>query len=404
MNGQTIKTTIGRLQQVAALILVAGFALILIGFAISANKSDFASQFLHSYLFGLIFWVCMTLGCFGFTLLHHVVRGSWGRPALRIWEAGGGPVNLALMAVLFLPVLLGASSLYPWAQPNVVQESHVLQHRQLWMNPTAIGLRTYIFYFGVWAGIAYLLRKWSLDQDKTGDASLAQWRTNLAAGAVVYFFLSVTSAFTDWAMSLDTNWFSTIYGAWFIVGSGLMTLAFTLSLLTRWVQHEPYRTEVHGGVWRDLGNLTLTFTMFWAYTSVSQYLIIWSANLPEEITYYYVRNNPNGPYLYIGTFLIVAQFFVPFLALLSGKTKRDPGWRLKTIAGWILLMRFVDIFWIIMPALYPDSHALTPAVLIGCLGSFLGIGGIWLWVFARQLMSQALIPAHETVQGELSHA
>lgn len=397
MNPQAITGRINRITQLAVVAAVLGIALCLFG--IISNRT----QFLHSYLFGYVFWISLTVGCFGFTLMHHIVRGSWGRPVIRLFEAGGGAASFGLMALLFVPILLGFSSLYPWADPAKVAASPVLTHRAGWMNPSFVGIRTFVFYFGVWGAIALVLRSLSLRQDKTGDASLAQWRTNIASLSAVYFFLSATSAFTDWVMSLDSNWFSTMYGAWFIVGAGLLTLAFTITLTSRWVNLSPYAEAFNEGVWKDLGNLTLTFTMFWAYTSISQFLIIWSANLPEEISYYYVRNT--GMYLPLGALLIVGQFFIPFLALLSGKTKRDSGWRLKTLAGWILLMRFLDIFWIVVPALQPNGFNLTPMDYLGFIGSFLGVGGLWLLVFATQLKSATLVPdVQPVVQGALDHA
>src|SRR5207249_2368241 len=153
-----------------------------------------------------------------------------------------------------------------------------------------------------------------------------------------------TLAFTDWIMSLDSHWFSTIYGFWFVDFQGLTTIAFVSLIVCRqkMAHREPYATLINQQVTRDLGNLMLTLTMIWAYFSLSQWIIQWSGNLPEEITFYLRRNS--GTFLLVGASNIILSFFVPFTILLSGNTKRTPLY-LASVSVLVLLMRLVDIFW-----------------------------------------------------------
>lgn len=399
MNGEAVTRQINSWQRLGVILAIIGIGLSVVSFGGGAKA------FFHGYLYGYMFWVGLTLGCFGLTLLHNAVRGNWGKPVIRIFEAGGGPVALAAMFVLFLPILLGAQELYPWADPKLVAGNEVLRHRAGYMNLPWVFIRTALF-FGVWIGLASLLRRWSLEQDRTGDPNYAQMRSNFGAGGIVFFILSISFAFTDWVMSLDIYWFSTIYGLWFMVGQALLATAVTTLVLGQLSKYSPYVGVIDRvgnphefTVWRDLGNLMLTTTMLWGYTSLSQFLIQWSADLPEEVIYYYVRNQ--GWMLFLGAFLVIGEFFIPFLVLLSGKTKRNPGWRMTGIASWIILMRMLDVYWVVVPAYGQVTEGLLPYI-----GAFLGIGGIWMFVFAGQLKSAPLLPAHDApIGGEvLSHA
>lgn len=358
---------------VALLVSAAGFAL--------AGKT----QFFRSYHYAYIVWMCLTLGTFGLTLLHHTVRGSWGLPILRFLEAGAA--TLPLMLVLFLPVLAGLSELYPWARPEVVQANEHLQHKTGYLNVPFFVVRSAV-YFAVWIVLATVLRRSSLKQDETGDATLLQQRMNIGAPGLVLFVLTVTFAMIDWVMSLEPLWQSSIYGAWFIVGQGLSAFAFSTTVLLIVARHKPFADVVNPKLTRDLGNLTFAFVILWAYTSVSQFLIMWSANLPEEIVYYLKRNQ--GGWQYISATLILLQFFLPFLLLLSSRVKRYSGLLLKVMV-FILVMRVVDLFWIVQPAFglkSPRVHWLDVTLLAG-------IGGLWLWWFARQVCAAPLLPRHD---------
>jgi hypothetical protein len=371
----------------AAVAVIGAVALLIAGLAFGQW-----AQVLQSYLWAYLFWVCIALGCFALTLLHHVIRGSWALPVLRIWEAGSK--TLPLMAVLFLPILLDVffgHVLYHWTHADAVARDAMLREKTPYLNPVAFAIRA-VIYFAIWIGVSSFLNRSSLQQDRTRDESLAARRTNVSAPAIVVFVISITFAFTDWAMSLDPHWHSTIFGIYFLVGQGLSALALCTLLVTLMAARRPYTEIVTPQLTRDLGNLLLAFTMLWAYISLSQFLIIWSGNLPEEVTFY--TNRLKGGWWYMGTFLVVSQFFVPFLLLLSGRTKRTPGF-LAGVAGFILAIRIVDIFWTIVPFFGGAGQPLPFRIHWLDFAAFAGMGGVWLAVWATQLRRSGLLPSHD---------
>jgi len=336
----------------------------------------------EGYLFAYVFWVSLSLGCLGLLLLHHVFRAKWGRAILPVLEAGAGA--LWPMAVLMVPILLwGMPELYEWSRG--AHGDPIYEHRAVYLNiPFFVG-RT-IAYYAVWLGLASFLIRSSRRERQTGDDRSAQSRANISAPGLVAFVLTVTFAMTDWVMSVEHQWFSTIYGVWFITGQGLSAVA----LGALWRRRAPQLPNAgagedqHGGadypVSRDLGNLLLAFTLTWAYISLSQFLIIWSANLPEETTFYLRRTG--GGWQNLAVALIVGQFAVPFLALLSGKTKRSPR-LLASVAALALAMRVIDVYWIVAPSVREGS-AIPTAFDIGAL---VGIGVVWIAAFAVGLRS-----------------
>lgn len=361
-----------------------------IGLAIAAFTDT--RVFWASYFFAYIFWLTLSLGSLTLTLLHHTIRGSWGVAILRVIEAGNK--TLPLMFVLFLPIAyaMWSQQLYIWSNPIEVAKSELLQHKALYLNKWAWTIRAAIFW-AFWIGISWVLNKSSLRQDVTHDDRLAAARTNLAAPGGVLFVVTLTFAITDWVMSLEPAWFSTIYGVWFMISSLLAALALGTLVVTGLGDRRPYSEVITPALTKDLGNLLLGFTMFWTYCSLSQFLIIWSGNLPEEVTFYI--NRFNGPLVYIGAFLIVAQFFIPFLCLLAGRTKRTPH-LLRNVAAWILVVRLIDVFWQVTPFFRVGLGVENLGAVALDLGAFAALGAIWISVFVAELKKHPLLPAHDT--------
>jgi hypothetical protein len=375
----------------AALVGVVLLVVLLVGMFFTDPATQLHT--LEAYLFSFIFWITLALGCYALTLFHHMVRGRWGLPVLRLFEAGGGPVTLLIMGALFLPIVViivkGGGVLYEWTDPVLVASDHILHHKARYLNAGWFIVR-FALFFAIWIGIASFLRNSTRRQDESFDVREQHKRTNLATGGFVLFFVMVTFAFTDWVMSLEPHWFSTIYPLWFAVGMGLAAVSLVTLVVTLNADKEPYRRVVTPALTRDLGNLMLALTMLWAYTSISQYLIIWSGNL-GEFTQYYVRRSEGG-WNFIGFVLIVGQFFIPFMLLLSPRMKRVPS-SLAKIAAWILLMRLVDVYNIVVPAFHDRVSPLQigwqePVALIA-------IGAIWLAAFASQIKSAPLLPTHD---------
>jgi hypothetical protein len=351
-----------------------------------------------SYLFAWVFWLCFSLGCLGLLLLHHLFRAAWGRAALPVLEAGAR--TLPVMAVLLLPILAwGMPELYPWVRGDHAEA--IMAHRAPYLNVPFFLIRA-AAYFGIWIGLAAYLTRSTARERRTGDASLAQRRTNVSAPGLVAFVLTVTFAMTDWVMSAEKHWFSTIYGVWFISGQALAAVALVVVCLRREIAVEA-AAGGHGGhahgfpASRDLGYLMLAFTLFWAYISLSQYLIIWSANLPEETTFYLIRSGAG--WQAIGALLIVGQFAVPFLALLSGKTKRNAG-LLAAVGALVLAMRALDVYWIVMPSVRSGGAAPTVADAV----AFIAVGFFWGVSFTLGLRGARRANAEPTTTEASAHA
>jgi hypothetical protein len=324
------------------------------------------AQFYRSYLVGYLLWLGIALGSVSLLMIFHMTGGTWGLLTRRLFESGSR--TIPLMLVLMAPVLLGIPHLYIWSHPDVVQASHAMQHKAVYLNSTAFLLRT-AFYFVVWLALMMLLNR------RTEPVTRRLQRIS-GPGLIVHGFV-VSFAVIDWVMSLEPDWFSTMFGAMFLVGQLLSALAFGIVILLWLADDSETALLARSSKLLDLGNLMLAFVMLWAYTSFSQFLIIWSGNLPEENPWYIHR--VSGGWEWIALLLVVFHFAIPFLLLLSRYVKRRVG-LLSGIAASMILMRFVDIFWNVQPA---QSTSLRVHWLDGA--TVIGIGGLWLATFLWQL-------------------
>jgi hypothetical protein len=380
-----VSPAIARFERRALLVGVAGLALCAVGALVSP------AQFFRSYLFGYVFWIGIALGCLAIVMLHHLSGGAWGLVIRRPLESATR--TLPLLALLFVPIAVGIPSLYAWAGPEAASDA-VLQHKRPYLN-VGFFLARAVLYFIAWNAVAYILNRWSLEQDAgPGAADPAQqyarerrFRLVSAPGLVVYG-LTVTFASIDWVMSLDPHWASTMFGVLFMGGQVLSALAFTIAVLFLLASHEPMASVVSPEHFHDLGKLLLAFVMLWAYFSFSQFLIVWSGNLPEEIPWYLHRLR--GGWQWIGIVLIVFHFVLPFLLLLSRDTKRNAR-TLAAIAGAVVVVRLVDLFWLIAPSF----HAERLAVHWLDVAAPAGLGGLWIWFYLRQLRARALLPFND---------
>lgn len=355
-------------------------------------------QFWLSYLLAYIFWLELALGCLGLVMLHHLVGGRWSLAIRRLMEAGA--MTLPGLALLFIPLLLGLNRLYIWTDPAYMAQSELLMHKRIYLNlPFFLGRA--VIYFAVWIGLAYLLSRWSLEQDRTGEPGLSRRMRRLSGIGMILYVVTATFAAYDWLMSLEPDWFSSIYGLLFIAGQGVAALALAIIGLRLWSSRES-AAGVAGATWtahfNDLGNFMLGFVMIWAYVSFSQFLIIWSANIPEEAVWYYHRSQ--GGWQWLGMGLILFHFGLPFFLLLSRTIKRQAQ-LLTILAGLIFVVRLADLIWLIVPAFYPEGfhiHWLDGVTLVA-------IGGGWITLYLRQLAGRPLLPGNDPLLEEgMRHA
>jgi hypothetical protein len=370
-----------RWQRWSLLCGVVGSALCVAGWA------WFPAAFYPAYLAALLFWLGIALGCQAVVMLHHLTGGGWGLPIRRLQEATFA--NFLLLAILFLPLALNLPAIYPWAR---LESSE--QRASDYLTADFFQLRAAI-YFAIWT-ILGLALNWLSSGTRPKDEPIRQRRLGLLAGpGLILWAITITFSSIDWAMSLEPHWFSTMYGVLFMGGDGVAGLAFAIiaALGLRGVTHWPFlltRDRMN-----DLGNLLLAFVMFWSYACFMQYLIIWSGNLPEETPWYLRR--ATGIWQLVAFSLAVLHFVLPFLLLLYRQTKRKPVW-LASVAGLLLVMRYVDLLWLIMPAVSPEVH-----VLWLCPAALAAIGGWWLSLFAWRLPTRASLPVYELKEQEAGH-
>jgi hypothetical protein len=343
------------------------------------------TQFLQSYLMGYMLCLGLTLGCLALGMVHQLSGGAWGVVLRR--PIGAASRVLPVMTGLFLPIAIGVRILYPWTNADLVAQSELLHHKHIYLNIPFFLIRAAV-YFSVWNGLAYFLSAWSLEQDRNPDPRIARKMQRLSAGGLLGYGLTITFASFDWLMSLDPEWFSTMYGVLIIGGQGLSAMAFLIVVVAWLSRRPPLDRIVQPSHFHDLGNLMLAFVMLWAYFSFSQYLIIWSGNLPLEIGWY--QHRLDGSWRAVGLGLILFHFAVPFVLLLSRAMKRERASLVK-VAGWMLVMRVVDLFWLIAPEFHHQG------IWVSWLDVILPLtlGAIWVGCFFWQLRGRAILPLHD---------
>jgi hypothetical protein len=384
---------LSRFQQRALMIGAAGLLAGLVGAFIDRPAGEalvlgLSPQFYRSWLIGFLFCLGLTIGSLALVMLQHLSGGQWGMVGRRVWEAASR--TLPLVALFFLPVLLGMGPIFEWSHPEVVKSDPILLSKEPYLNVRFFIIRA-VFYFAFWMLCTWLLTKWSGLQDEgrmaTTPADSVRFRAVSAPGLLL-LVLTVTFASVDWIMSLDPHWFSTIFGLLLVTGQGLSALALGIAVLAMLADTPPLRGTLNSRHFHDLGKLMLAFVMLWAYLSFSQFLIIWSGNLPEEIPWYVER--VRGGWGVVALLLVLGHFVLPFLLLLSRDLKRHAG-LLARIAVAIIVMRLVDLIWLVAPNF--EHHGFPLHWMDVVLP--IGLTGIWLFAFARNLRSRALLPLND---------
>jgi hypothetical protein len=362
-----------------------GLALGVIGFLSDESARHILLQ---SYLIAFVFWMGITLGSLGVLMIQHLSGGAWGLVARRVLEASTR--NLPLMLVLFVPIAFQLPTLYSWARPEAAAD-HIIHRKAIYLNQTFFYIRAVLF-FVIWGALVFWLNKWSKEQDQqpaVPPGPLDRRFRMLSGPGLVLMVITITFMSVDWVMSLDPHWYSTIFGILTIGEYGLSTMAFTILILAWLVRFKPMSEVAAADHFHDLSKLMFAWVLLWAYFSVSQLIIVWSGNLPEEIPFYLERFHE--PWKAVSVAVLLGHFVVPFALLLSRPLKRTPG-RVAWVALFILIMRVVETAWMIGPMLRHEGgsglHWLDFAVT-------LGMGGIWLFLFFRNLGGRALVPARD---------
>jgi hypothetical protein len=350
-----------------------------------------SAHFFRGYLIGYMLVLGFSLGSMALLMLGHMTGGNWWMIGRRVMEAAIG--NIPLITILFVPVWLGRHSLYAWLDPVYVAAHHSVQAKSGYLNETFWTVRA-IIYFAIWNLWALGLRSGSRKQDDDAAPKIWQRLKVWSAPGMLVYGLTITLASTDWIMSLDPAWYSTIFGMFFMISEMLAVMALMIVILCSLREFAPYNRILGADKLHDYGKLMLTFTMVWAYFSFSQWLIIWSGNLPEEISWYLDRIH--GGWQVVALSLVLLQFSLPFLLLLSRELKRDAS-KLVPVALLVLVMRYVDLYWLVAPNPFPgtgtDVHHLTYHWTYFTVP--LALLGLWLGGFFWQLGQRPLLVVTE---------
>lgn len=352
----------------------------IIGFVVNSTQA------FHSYLIGFMLCMGLTLGPLGFIFIWYCTGGHWGLPMRRIWEAATR--NIYLCVALFIPILIGYKQIFPWAHPAIYANNpNVKRLIAEYLNFNDFLARA-VVYFACFIVIIYLSNNWSAVQDRPHTTSLTRRLNVLGGVGVVVYFFAMSFGVVDWMMSLLPAWPSTIFAMNVIVGQGILGLALGIIMATILVKYEPMDVLMDEVVFHDNGKLLFAFVMLWAYTAFSQWLIIWSGNLPEEIVFYLDRLR--GGWQYASLFLALFHFCIPFAILLSASLKKNPS-QLIWVAGWLVVMRWWDLYWNIEGCYHPAHFAFSwmdaviPITMVG----------IWAALFLRNYMAHPILPLYD---------
>ncbi len=352
---------------------------------------------LRSYLVGFFLVTGLSVGSLAWLCLGHMTGGAWAVTSRRLFEAAARCIPLC--AVLFVPVAVSlfvhehGHSVYEWSDPAARAGDEALRHKSAYLNVPFFIARALV-YFAVWFAFAYVLSKWSAQQDRTADPRIRRRMQDISGPGILLFGLTVTFAAIDWGMSLEPHWFSTIYGLIIMAGWGLSALAFMITLATYLGSREPMAHAYQPLHFHDWGKLLLALVMLYAYFAFSQFLITWAGNLPEEIPFYLRRLR--GGWQFVGLLIILFHFALPFVLLLSRARKRAPR-SLRRIALLMIFMRVVDLVFFFAPSVHQGGEGEWGArdllaSFLPMLAMALGLGGIWLWFYIGQLAGRPLLP------------
>ncbi|HEX7128063.1 MAG TPA: hypothetical protein VF406_20085 [Thermodesulfobacteriota bacterium] len=373
----------GRTVRVWLVAGVAGLAATLLGALADPRQAAF------SYLTAFAFATTLAVGALLFVMIAHVAGGAWFVTLRRLTETVAA--TLPALALLALPVLVAMPALYPWVPPLDGLAPHLrelVRHKAPYLNVPFFVIRT-VAYFAIWIGVGACLRRWSAAQDGGGDAAaLVARQRRLSGGGLPFVALALTFAAFDWLMSLEPEWYSTIYGIYVFAGGFVGAIALVTVLARRAERARRLEGLVTVEHYHALGKLLLTFVIFWAYIAYAQFFIIWIGDVPEDVSWYALRLR--GSWGAVAGALAVGHFALPFAALLSWRLKRRPA-ALGAVAWWLIALHYLDVYWLVVPTLHPDGarpHWLDLAALAGVVGVAVAFGG---W----RLRGVALVPASD---------
>lgn len=379
--------TPGRPEALRASFHKASLGLLFVGIAgsVYALASD-PKRFGFAYLTSFVFLTTLGCGGLGFVVLQHVSRAGWSVAPRRQAEWLAGVLPLAI--VLFIPIGLLAGKIFEvWMHPHGEEHAALLAHKRPYLNQGFFFIRAALC-LGIWAGLSWFFGRTSRRQDETGDLTLTARMQKWSAPSILLLGLSISFAGFDWVMSLQPEWYSTIFGIYMIAGSLVSAMAVLAIVVTLLRDHGAFGEVCTKEHLHDIGKLLFAFTVFWAYIAFSQFILIWYANIPEETIFF--KHRFEGSWASGSVLLLFGHFVLPFLVLLSRHGKRNRAVLLGA-AIWMVVMHYWDIYWNVMPNLDPDG--IRPS-LIDAATLCLFVGVLLQW-FARRMAADHAYPIRD---------
>jgi len=371
----------GKFRLIPGLMIVAGLLAVILAGVV---KDDAGSGIWSGLLVNTVYFNVLSLCGILFVALHIVSDSGWQVGIQRIPEAMSMylPVGAAFMAIILAGLIFDLHHLYHWARPE--HPDPLLQSKEAYLNIPFFVIRNMV-YFGGWIAFAMGLRKLSLGLDKAGDVSLLKRSKTIAAWFIVFFAITSTSAAWDWLMSIDAHWFSTLYG-WYVFSSLFVSGTAVIIILVLILKRAGYLSQVNHEHFHDLGKYLFGFSIFWAYLWISQYLLIWYGNIPEETVYFVERLGEFRTLFYVNEGI---NFAVPFLALMPRNAKRIQ-WILGAMAVLVFTGHWLDFYLLVVPGLAEGPVSIG----LADVGMTVAFAGIFLWAVFLSLSKAPLAPEH----------
>ena len=369
---------------------IGGVALVL---ALVLGGGPFGREFLIAYLVAFMYSLAIGLGLLWFVTIQHLTNAKWSVVVRRVAEIIAANMSVLAVLSLFLivPALMGNSTLYAWVDPAKVAADRVLKHKAGYLNIPFFAIRC-VVYFGFWWLLSRHFLKRSVEQDTSGKAEINTKLQTLAAPSMIAFALTLTFATIDFVMSLDPGFFSTIFGVYYFGGAVACAYSF-LALSLMWLQGKGrLLNSVNREHYHDLGKMMFAFgVVFWSYIAFSQFMLIWYGDVPEETHWFHDRFQ--GDWKIVSGALLACHFVIPFFGLLSRYVKRNR----KTLAFWafwILVIEYVDLYWLVMPTFGEDVIPSVLSLLVHLL-AWVGVGGLFIGAAASRTKGLNLIPTKD---------
>lgn len=347
----------------------------------------------YAYLISYYYFTTLAIGGLFFCAILSATSAGWSANIRRFPEALAS--FLPAVFVGGIVYLFGACHVYEWLNKEEVAKDILLQHKSGYLNFTFFAVRMVLFT-GLWVFYKCKIVGSSTKQDVSGDDSLTTKTVPWAVSFLVVFALSFSLFSVDLMMSLQPHWFSTIFGVYCFGGMFQSSLAAMILIVIFCMKRGLLKGYVDENHLHDLGKFMFAFTVFWAYIAYSQYMLMWYANLPEETVFFIARSK--GSWACVSVALILFRFIVPFLFMLPRWVKRNPEY-LKWAAYLILLMQFVDIYWLSYPTYSHEGVTFGLPEIV----AWIGFAGVFLFMIARFLGKHAIVPLKDPRQHESLH-